>query len=55
MGKNPAQLSQKQVDVLRWISDGCPSGVYTEGYEHRIVAKALERRGFVAISGHGPT
>ena len=49
------QLSQKQVDVLTWIRDGCPEGTYTEGWEHRIVARALERRGLVSISGRGPT
>ncbi len=43
MGKNPAQLNQKQVDVLQWIRDGCPDGIYTDGYEHRIVARALQR------------
>jgi hypothetical protein len=53
MGKNPAQLSQKQVDVLGWIGDGCPDGVYVDGYEHRIVARALERRGLVTITGRG--
>ncbi|WP_020013346.1 hypothetical protein [Promicromonospora sukumoe] len=55
MGKNPAQLNQKQVDVLRWIDDGCPDGVYVDGYEHRIVARALQNRGLVTISGRGPT
>lgn len=55
MGKNPEQLNQKQVDVLRWIGDGCPVGAYTEGYEHRIVASALLRRGLITISGRGPT
>lgn len=54
MGKNPAQLSQNQIDVLRWIKEGCPGGVYEQGYEHRIIARALERRGLVIISGRGP-
>lgn len=55
MAQNAAQLHQKQVDVLRWIKDGCQDGIYTNGYEHRIIARALERRGLVAISGRGPT
>ncbi|MDX2375629.1 hypothetical protein M4I32_02305 [Microbacterium sp. LRZ72] len=55
MAKNPQQLNQKQLDVLRWIRDGCPDGVYTEGWEHRIVARALERRGLSSISGQGPS
>lgn len=53
VAKNPNQLSQKQVDVLEWVRDGCPAGVYTEGWEHRIVARALERRGLVSIGGRG--
>lgn len=53
--KKPQQLNQKQVDVLGWIRDGCPDGVYTEGWEHRIVARALERRGLVSVGGRGPT
>ncbi|WP_460530400.1 hypothetical protein [Humibacter ginsengiterrae] len=53
MAKNPQQLNQKQVDVLKWVCDGCPAGIYTDGWEHRIVARALEHRGLVTISGHG--
>lgn len=55
MAKNPEQLSQKQGDVLTWVRDGCPANVYTEGWEHRIVARALERRGLVSIGGRGPS
>lgn len=51
--KKPAPLSQRQVDLLQWIKDDCPDGVYNEGYEHRITARTLERRGLVTISGHG--
>ncbi|MFI6870307.1 hypothetical protein [Nocardia sp. NPDC050406] len=54
MGKNPARLNQKQVDVLEWILDECPEGVFT-GYEHRATARALETRGLVTISGKGRT
>ena len=32
-----------------------PSGVYESGYEHRIVARALEARGLIAIRGSGVT
>jgi hypothetical protein len=53
VAKNPNQLSQKQVDVLEWVRDGCPDGVYAEGWEHRIVARALERRNLVSIGGRG--
>jgi hypothetical protein len=53
VAKNPNQLSQTQVDVLEWVRNGCPAGVYTDGWEHRIVARALERRGLVSIGGRG--
>lgn len=55
MGKNSAQLNSNQIAVLGWIRDGCPDSVYTDGYEHRIIARSLERRGFVSISGRGRT
>lgn len=55
MPKNQQQLTQKQLDVLKWVRDGCPEGVYTDGWEHRISARALERRGLVSIGGRGPT
>ncbi|QAY74249.1 hypothetical protein ET445_13865 [Agromyces protaetiae] len=48
-----ALLNSKQLAVLRWIGDGRPKGVYDEGFDHRITARALERRGLAAIRGHG--
>lgn len=48
-------LTAQQRAVLEWIQDGCPSGVYESGYDHRIVARGLERRGLVRISGRGST
>lgn len=53
MPTNPPLLNQLQVDVLAWIRDGCPAGVYEEGFQHRISARALERRGLVDVRGHG--
>ncbi len=53
MGRNPAWLNQKQVEVLRWVEDGCPIDGGEEGNERRITARALERRGLIAIKGHG--
>lgn len=55
MAKNPNALTASQVAVLRWIASGCPDGLYTEGWEHRIAARALERRGLVSIVGRGPS
>ena len=47
-------LTEKQVDVLRWIQDGCPDGVMPDEF-HRISAAALRTRELVTTSGHGPT
>lgn len=55
MGRDPEQLNQTQVDVLRWVANGCPDGVYTDGWQHRIVARALHNRGFVSVAGNGST
>lgn len=55
MGRDPASLNEKQIAVLQWIKDGCPPGIYDQGYEHRAVARALERRDLITISGRGPT
>lgn len=46
-------LNEKQVDLLQWVRDGCPKGVYNDEH-HRISAAALNRRGFLSVSGHGP-
>lgn len=47
-------LTQAQLDVLEWIADGCPDGVM-DGYEHRIGAAALRKRGLVETNGRGPS
>jgi hypothetical protein len=47
-------LTEQQVEILRWISEGCPAGVM-EGDAHRVSAAALRRRGFVTTSGRGST
>lgn len=46
-------LNDDQLAVLRWVGDGRPKGMYDDGYEHRITARALERRGLIKVSGHG--
>jgi hypothetical protein len=48
-------LTHKQADVLDWIKSGCPVGVYDVGFQHRIIAKTLERRDLVVVSGKGPS
>lgn len=44
---NPAQL-----EVLSWIGEGCPDGVYSD-WSHRISARTLHNRGLVVIKGRG--
>lgn len=46
-------LSAAQLEVLRWVAEGCPAGRY-EGYAHRVSAAALRTRGLLRISGRGP-
>lgn len=47
-------LTEAQLDILRWINDGCPDGVMPpDDYAHRISAAALSRRGLASTSGHG--
>jgi hypothetical protein len=47
-------LNEKQLAVLRWIAEGCVGGVM-DGNSHRISVAALRKRGFVKITGRGPT
>lgn len=47
-------LTQAQLDLLEWIADGCPDGVM-EGFDHRVSAAALRRRGLVRTTGRGAT
>jgi len=47
-------LSVLQSEVLKWIDDGCPGGVF-EGYSHRIAARALADDRYITITGKGPT
>jgi hypothetical protein len=51
----PKPLTAQQTEVLQWIQDGCPEGVYGPDYAHRAVARGLAGRGLVTISGRGPT
>lgn len=47
-------LNGAQVEVLRWIGDGCPDGVMANEF-HRISAGALRGRGLVTTAGRGAT
>jgi hypothetical protein len=47
-------LNSTQLELLSWVARGCPDNVY-EGYSHRISAAALQTRGFLKITGRGPS
>lgn len=47
-------LTDGQVEVLRWIADGCPAGDAESDFR-RISAAALRNRGLVETSGRGRT
>lgn len=53
MPRLPSTLNDKQVEILRWVQEGCPGSRYLDGFAHRITARALEARGYVTIHGHG--
>jgi excisionase family DNA binding protein len=47
-------LNSKQQEVLTWIVEGCPAGVYPDDtFSHRVTARALKNRGLIELSGHG--
>jgi hypothetical protein len=53
MGRDAASLTEKQVGVLEWIRDGCRGGELEADSGRRITARALHRRGLVAVKGRG--
>lgn len=54
MPQHHKPLSVLQSEVLKWINDGCPGGVF-EGYSHRIAARVLADDRYITITGKGPT
>lgn len=52
MGFRDVPLNDAQLEVLRWIGDGCPDDVYHD-WSHRSSARALSNRGLVTVEGHG--
>lgn len=54
MARSPGHLTVAQFDLLSWVADGCPDGVY-EGTAYRVSARALHNRGLISVSGRGPT
>ena len=45
-------VNERQLEVLRWIADGCPDGVMTDS-SHRTSAVALRNRGLAKVSKRG--
>jgi hypothetical protein len=47
-------LNEAQLEVLRWVDDGCPDGVMHD-HAHRISAAALRNRDLIKVRGRGKT
>jgi len=42
------QLNQRQLDVLRWIGDGCPDRDWP-GHSHKLTARSLAGKGLADV------
>lgn len=50
-----SRVNPRQLDVLKWISEGCPPGRWPpDDYSHILSARALANRGLVTVKGRGP-
>lgn len=45
-------LNDRQIELLRWVAEGCPGGRYS-GFGHRGSARRLEASGLLRIKGRG--
>ncbi|MGY4389028.1 hypothetical protein [Streptomyces sp. TE12347] len=45
----PRELNERQQQVLQWVGQGCPDGVW-EGTAHKLSCQALHSRGLVKVS-----
>lgn len=52
MSDKNASLNPPQMQLLSWVREGCPDGVYND-WSHRISARALHNRGFIVVKGRG--
>ena len=52
MVQRNSRLNPRQVEVLQWIADGCPSGVM-KGHSHKTTAVALRNRRLITLSRKG--
>ncbi len=48
------RVNSRQLDVLRWIVDGCPDGVMTD-FTYKTTTYALRSRGLASVSKKGGT
>ena len=49
-------MNDRQLEVLRWIADGCPEGRWRkDDFSYKVSAGALKSRGLVTIRGHAAT
>jgi hypothetical protein len=48
-GQVPRQLNERQLQVLRWVGQGCPDGIW-QGEAHKLSCQALQSRGLVKVS-----
>lgn len=50
------RVNDRQLEVLRWIADGCPEGKWPEDdFSYKTSAAALKSRGLATIKGRGRT
>ncbi|GAA4402237.1 hypothetical protein GCM10023147_42600 [Tsukamurella soli] len=50
------RVNDRQLEVLRWIADGCPDGRWPEDdFSYKTSAAALKARGLVTVKGHART
>lgn len=50
------RVNERQLEVLRWIADGCPEGRWSaDDFSYKVSAVALKSRGLVTIKGHAAT
>ena len=48
MARRYQPLSARQVEILRWVADGCPDGVWKD-FTYKHTAYALAERGLVTV------
>ncbi|MCQ9367289.1 hypothetical protein NQ036_03385 [Brevibacterium sp. 91QC2O2] len=52
MTRRTVPLNTVQLEVLRWVKNGCPGDTYNNR-SHRVSARALHNRGLIEVHGSG--